>query len=58
MNYIFRLSYNKIYGIGPRYNVPSAPRVSLSRAPFFLTPVTSKRLPRRLGSHQICEFVV
>ena len=22
MNYIFRLSYNKIYGIGPRYNVP------------------------------------
>ena len=32
MNYIFRLSYNKIYGIGPRYNVPS-PLACLSRAP-------------------------
>ena len=33
-------------------------RVSLSRAPFFLAPVTSKRLLRRLGSHRNCEFVV
>ena len=34
MNYIFRLRYNKIYGIGPRYNVPS-PIACLSRAPLF-----------------------
>ena len=32
MNYIFRLSYDKIFGIGPRYNVPS-PLACLSRAP-------------------------
>lgn len=38
MNYIFRLSYNKIYGVGPRYNVPS-PHACLSRAPrAFLRP--------------------
>ena len=52
MNYIFRLSYDKIFGIGPRYNVPST-LACLSRAPrSFLHP------SRRLGSCQICEFVV
>ena len=57
MNYIFRLSYNKIYGVGPRYNVPS-PHACLSRARQFQASVTQAREPPDLRRNRlyIIEF--